>query len=209
MPALIAVSFFDRVTEYVGSSPVTYGIVLAVAAIDAFFPLVPSETVVIAAGTLAASGDLLLYLVIPAAALGAFAGDNVSYALGDVFGERAAKRVFSGSKGRARMRKAQRLLDRYGAPVIVLARFVPGGRTATTFAAGTLDLTWKRFLVYDAIAATVWAGYAGMIGYLGGSAFREDVWKALALGFGIALAVAGGVEIVRRIQARRGKDLLI
>lgn len=209
MPALIAVSSFDRVTEYVGGSPVTYGVVLAVAALDAFFPLVPSETVVIAAGTLAASGDLLLYLVIPAAALGAFAGDNVSYALGDLFGERAAKRVFSGPEGRRRMRKAQRLLDRYGAPVIVLARFVPGGRTATTFAAGTLDLTWKRFLVYDAIAAAVWATYAGMIGYLGGSAFREDAWKALALGFGIALAVAGGVEIVRRLQARRGNDLLI
>jgi membrane-associated protein len=209
VPALIAVSSFDRVTEYVGGSPVTYGVVLAVAALDAFFPLVPSETVVIAAGTLAASGDLLLYLVIPAAALGAFAGDNVSYALGDLFGERVAKRVFSGPEGRRRMRKAQRLLDRYGAPVIVLARFVPGGRTATTFAAGTLDLTWKRFLVYDAIAAAVWATYAGMIGYLGGSAFREDVWKALALGFGLALAVAGGVEIVRRLQARRGNDLLI
>ena len=205
MPALLAASFFDRVTEYVSESPLTYGVVFLVSALDAFFPLVPSETAVIAAGTLAGSGGLLLWVVIPAAAFGAFVGDNVSYGLGAVFGERAAKRLFSGERGRRRLRKAQRLLDRYGALVIVLARFIPGGRTATTFAAGTLDMTWRRFLLYDAIAATVWALYAGMIGYLGGSAFREDVWKALALGFGLALAVTAAIELVRRL---RGGDLL-
>jgi membrane-associated protein len=205
MPALLAASFFDRATEYVSESPLTYGVLFLVSALDAFFPLVPSETAVIAAGTLAGSGDLLLYLVIPAAALGAFAGDNVSYGLGALFGERAAKRLFSGEKGRRRLKKAQRLLDRYGAIVIIAARFIPGGRTATTFAAGTLDMTWRRFLLYDAIAATVWAVYAGMIGYLGGSAFREDIWKALALGFGIAIAVTAAIEVVRRL---RGGDLI-
>jgi membrane-associated protein len=205
MTALLAASFFDRVTEYVSESPLTYGVVFLVSALDAFFPLVPSETVVIAAGTLAGPGGLLLWVVIPAAALGAFVGDNVSFGLGTVFGERAAKRLFSGEKGRRRLRKAQRLLDRYGAIVIIAARFIPGGRTATTVAAGTLDMTWRRFLLYDAIAATVWALYAGMIGYLGGSAFREDIWKALALGFGLALAVTAAIELVRR---RRGGDLL-
>jgi membrane-associated protein len=205
MPALLAVSFFDRVTEYVSESPLTYGVLFLVSALDAFFPLVPSETAVIAAGTVAGAGGLLLYLVIPAAALGAFVGDNISYGLGALFGERAAKRLFSGAKGRRRLRKAQRLLDRYGAIVIIAARFIPGGRTVTTFAAGTLDMTWRRFLLYDAIAATVWAVYAGMIGFLGGSAFREDIWKALTLGFGIALAVTGAIELVRRL---RGGDLL-
>jgi membrane-associated protein len=206
VPALIAVSVFDRITEYVGGSPLTYGVVFAVSAIDAFFPLVPSETVVITAGTLAAGGGLLLYLVIPAAALGAFAGDNLSYALGDLFGERATKRLFSSEKGQLRLRQAQHLLDRYGAIVIIAARFIPGGRTATTFAAGTFDMTWRRFVLYDAIAATIWATYAGLIGYLGGSAFQE-IWKALALGLGIALAVAGVIEVVRRVQARRDTDL--
>lgn len=205
MPSLLAASFFDRVTEYVSESPLTYGVVFLVSALDAFFPLVPSETAVIAAGTLAGSGGLLLWVVIPAAALGAFVGDNVSYGLGALFGERAAKRLFSGEQGRRRLRKSQRLLDRYGAMVIIAARFIPGGRTATTFAAGTLDMTWRRFLLYDAIAATVWAVYSGMIGYLGGSAFREDIWKALALGFGIALAVTAAIELVRRL---RGGDLL-
>jgi membrane-associated protein len=204
MPALLAASFFDRVTEYVSESPLTYGVLFLVSALDAFFPLVPSETAVIAAGTLAATGDLFLWAIIPAAALGAFAGDNVSYGLGAVFGERAAKRLFRGEKGRRRLRKAQSLLDRYGALVIVLARFIPGGRTATTFAAGTLDLTWRRFALYDAIAVTVWAVYATMIGYLGGTAFRENIWQALLLGFGIAIAVTALIELVRRVRASAG-----
>jgi membrane protein DedA with SNARE-associated domain len=203
MSALLAVSFFDRLAE-VSTSPVTYGVVFLVAALDAFFPLVPSETAVITAGTVAATGDLFLWAIIPAAALGAFVGDNVSYGLGAVFGERAAKRLFRGERGRRRLRKAQRLLDRYGALVIVLARFIPGGRTATTFAAGTLDLTWRRFVLYDAIAVTVWAVYATMIGYLGGTAFRESIWQALLLGFGVAIAVTALIELVRRVRAGAG-----
>lgn len=200
MPAPFLLAFLDDVADYVSESPLTYGALFLVSGLDAFFPLVPSETAVIAAGTLAATGDLLLWAVIPAAALGAFAGDNVSYGLGALFGERAAKRLFRGDKGRRRLQRAQRLLDRYGVLVIVLARFVPGGRTVTTFAAGTLDLTWRRFALYDAIAVTVWAVYAAMLGYLGGAAFREDIWKALLLGFGIAVVVTGVIELVRRVR---------
>src|ERR671918_518107 len=147
MSAPIAVSFFDQVTDYVGSSPVTYAVVFAVSAIDAFV------------------------------------GDNISYALGDQLGERLADRLVS----RERLRWARRLLERSSALILIVARFIPGGRTATTFAAGTVDFAWRRFVVFDAIAVVVWATYAALIGYLGGAAFDEDIWKALALGFGIAL----------------------
>jgi membrane-associated protein len=92
--------------------------------------------------------------------------------------------------------------------IVVGARFIPGGRTATALAAGTLDMTWRRWAVYDAIAVTLWATYGVILGYIGGSTFRDETWKALALGFGIALAVAGVIELARRIQARRGGDLL-
>ncbi len=207
MSGLLAVSFFDRATEYISESPLTYGVVFAISGVDAFFPLVPSETAVIAAGTLAGSGNLLVYLLIPAAALGAFAGDNISYALGAIFGERAAERLFKGEKSRRRLAWARRVLDRHGGPIIIAARFIPGGRTATTFAAGMLDMTWRRFAVYDAIGATVWAVYATMIGYLGGATFQDELWKALLLGFGGAIVITGAAEIVRRIHARRGKDL--
>jgi membrane-associated protein len=208
MSALLAIALLDRATEYVSGSPVTYGVVAAVSAVDAFLPLVPSETTVIAAGTLAASGDLWWYGLIPAAAIGAFVGDNITYALGATLGDRAAGKV-SGGTGRRRLERAQRMLDEHGALIVVGARFIPGGRTATALAAGTLDMTWRRWAVYDAVAVTLWATYSVMVGYVGGATFREETWKALALGFGIALAVAGVIELARRIQARRGGGLLI
>ena len=208
MSGLFAVAVLDRITDSVSGSPATYGVVAAVAGADAFLPVLPSEAVVIAAGTLAASGDLWLWALLPAAAVGAFLGDNVSYALGATLGERAAGKAMSGADARRRLRWAERQLRKHGALIIIGARFVPGGRTATTFAAGALDVTWRRFAVYDAIAAVLWATYGAMIGYVGGETFREETWKALALGFGIALAVAGAFELVRRIQAHRGKDLL-
>jgi membrane-associated protein len=183
-------------------------VLAAASAVDAFFPLVPSETAVIAAGTLAASGDLMLWAIVAAAAIGAFAGDNLTYGIGALFGERAANRV-SGEKGRRRMQWAQRMLDEHGGVIILAARFIPGGRTATMLAAGTFDRTWRRFAIYDAVAVMLWATYAALLGYIGGSAFREETWKALALGFGIALAVGALIELIRRVQAWRGSDLLV
>src|SRR5215210_7897996 len=176
MPDLLAVAFLDRATDYVSGSPVTYGVVTAISAVDAFFPVVPSETVVIAAGTLAASGDLLVYALLPAAAVGAFAADNITYALGATLGERASGKLMSGDKGKRRLDRAQRMLDDHGALIIVGARFIPGGRTATTFAAGTLDLTWRRFAAYDAVACALWAAYGVTIGYVGGATFRKETW---------------------------------
>jgi membrane protein DedA with SNARE-associated domain len=193
---------FEQFTDYVSGNPWAYGVVAGIAALDAFFPLVPSETAVITAGTLAAGGDLLVYLLIPAAALGAFAGDNVSYFLGDAVGEPAAQRLFRGEKGRARLRWGRRQLDRHGAVIILAARFVPGGRTATTFAAGMLDFSWRRFAVYDATAAIIWATYSALVGFVGGTAFQDEVWKALALAFGIAVVVGLAAEGWRRLRAR-------
>jgi membrane-associated protein len=205
MSDLVSVAVLDKATDYVSGSPWTYGVLFLVSMVDAFFPLVPSETAVVLAGTLAATHDLWLYAIIPAAALGAFAGDNITYAAGATFGERAAHRV-SGEKGRRRMEWAQHMLDRHGGVIILAARFIPGGRTATMLAAGTLDMTWRRFAIYDAIAVTLWASYAALLGYIGGSAFKDETWKALALGFGLAVGVAAVIELGRRVVAWRRRD---
>jgi SNARE associated Golgi protein len=47
----------------------------------------------------------------------------------------------------------------HGVWIIVVARFIPGGRTATTYAAGTVGMPWRRFLPADAIAVALWALY--------------------------------------------------
>ena len=174
--------------------------------IDAFFPLVPGETVAITAGVLAGSGQLSLPLCIAVASLGAFAGDNASYGLGTWLGERTVKRLIRGEKARRCFEWAERMLEERGTYLIVVARFIPGGRTAATFSAGYVhSFTWRRFVVADAIAALIWGHYTVLLGYLGGKAFEEHPWKGLLLAFGIAVAITGGVETVRHLRRRRAE----
>src|SRR5215210_9244448 len=95
---------FDQFTDLVANaSGWAYAILFVLAFLDALVPLVPSETSVITAGVVASSGDLSLPLVVPAAAAGAFLGDNAAYLIGRRFGSRAAERMSGREKARKRL----------------------------------------------------------------------------------------------------------
>jgi membrane protein DedA with SNARE-associated domain len=195
---------FQSTVNAVSGSDWSYLIVFAIALLDAFFPLVPSEATAIAAGVVAGTGGLRVELVILAAALGAIAGDNVSFAIGHFLGARVERRFFSGEKSQKRLKWAQQTLDRRGGYLIVVARFIPGGRTVTTFIAGFVEtFPWHRFIRFDAIAGFIWGTYTVMLGYVGGKSFEKQPWKGLLLAFAVALAVTGAVELVRHLRRRR------
>lgn len=193
---------FDSVLELVSSSPWTYAVILGIAALDAVLPLVPSETAVISAGVLAGTGDLQLGLVIAAGAAGAYAGDSSAYLLGRRADERFKRTLFRGDNGARRQAWAERTLERHGGPLIFGARFVPGGRTATTVSAGALRMRWARFAAFAAMAALGWASYAALMGYLGGRAFEDNPLWGLLVGFGLAALTLLVVEVARRSRAR-------
>ena len=194
---------FESIVDAVSGSNWSYVIVFAVAAIDAFFPAVPSEATAIAAGVVAGAGGLNVELTILAAATGAFVGDNISFGLGHFLGARVERRFFSTEKAQKRLQWAQRTLDERGPYLIVVARFIPGGRTVTTFTAGFVEtFAWRRFLVFDAIACTIWGTYTVLLGYFGGRTFEEEPWKGLLLAFAIALVVTAVIEVVRHLRRR-------
>ena len=197
---------FESIVDAVSGSNWSYLVVFTIAMLDAFFPVVPSETTAIAAGVVAGTGGLSVELVILCAAFGAFVGDNISFGIGHFVGEWAERRFFKGEKAQKRLDWARRMLDERGAYLIVVARFIPGGRTATTFTAGLVEtFAWRRFLRYDAIACAIWGSYTVLLGYFGGRSFEEEPWKGLLLAFAIALAVTGAVEAVRYLR-RRGSN---
>ena len=197
---------FESIVDAVSGSDWSYLVVFAIAMLDAFFPLVPSEATAIAAGVVAGAGDLSVELCIIAAALGAFVGDNISYAGGHFLGERLQRRFFAGEKAKKRLAWADRTLRERGWYLIIVARFIPGGRTVTTFTAGfTSAVSWRKFLLFDAIAAAIWGSYTVLLGYVGGRSFEEEPWKGLLLAFGVAVAVTGVVEAVRYLRHRRAK----
>jgi membrane-associated protein len=194
---------FDQLVDLVSGAWWSYLVIFAVAYLDAIIPLVPSETLVITAGVLASSGDMELGLVILAAAVGAFLGDNTAYFIGHRYGDRVERRFFSSEKAKGSLRWAERQLDERGAEIIIIARFIPGGRTAVTLSAGALEMRWRRFATYDAIATSIWASYAALLGYFGGKQFEDAPWKGLIVALAIAFTVAGAVELFRWLQRRR------
>ncbi|MDQ3724754.1 MAG: DedA family protein [Actinomycetota bacterium] len=199
---------FDWLTQEVSHSPLTYPVVFAAAGLDVLIPLIPSEAIVVTASVLAAQGDLLIWALVPMVALGAFVGDNLCYLLGRKIGDPIADRLFADEKGQARLLWAEEALRRRGTVLIGVGRFIPGGRTATTFAAGTLEMPYRQFVVADAFAAAIWALYVTMLGYLGGEAFQDSLWLPLATSFACAMLVGLSFEVWRRVQCRRGKDIL-
>jgi membrane-associated protein len=207
MPSVNVFDLFNQAIDWVSGAWWSYPVVFLVSMVDAFFPLVPSESVVITAGVIAGAGDLSLLLVIVFAAAGAIVGDNISYGLGSVLGEHTVKRVFRSDKARKGFDWAERQLEVRGFYLIVVARFIPGGRTAVTFASGyTHAMKWRRFIVADVVAGTIWATYAAMLGYFGGKQFEQEPWKGLLLAFVAAVSVAGLIELVRWLRGRRARS---
>ena len=184
-------------------SIISYAIAIILPALDAILPVLPSETVVIALGVATAgSADPRVALLVACAAAGAFLGDNLSYLLGRRFGPRVERRFFRGADGARRRAWAERSLQRYGMPLIVVCRFVPGGRTAVTLCCGIIGYQRRRFVVATAAAGMSWAAYSFFIGRLGGQAFEDKPWAGLLLAFGASIAVSGLIEVIRRSRGR-------
>jgi|SRR5215213_2281426 len=195
-----AIGAFEWLEDAVGGELWTYPAIVAAVAFDSLLPITPGEAVILTAGVLAADGQLSPFLVAGAGALGGCLGDSASYWLGALLGRRAERRFFRSDGARKRISWARRQLQERGGQIIVVARFIPGGRTATTFSAGALEMPWRRFIAVDALAATLWATYMTLLGYFGGSAFEESLWKPMLAAGIVAVAAAGGAELLRRAR---------
>ncbi|MEV1331823.1 DedA family protein [Micromonospora costi] len=185
------------------TSPWVYVVLFAATAIDGFFPAIPAEAAVITAAVLSADGGHPnLAGVIVAAALGALAGDHISYAIGRGGGSRRLARLPERSRRRAGSEWARRAVDRRGGLILTTARYVPGGRTAVTLTMGAIRYPRRSFLLFDAIATTTWGVYCGLLGYFGGLAFERDPIKGVVTGVGLAIAITILIEAVRVLRRR-------
>ena len=196
----------DSLVNVISGAWWSYPLIAFLAIFDAIVPVLPSETAVVTGGILAARGGLLLPLVLIVAAAGAFLGDNLAYWIGRK-GQRVARRwLLRGDKGQQLIDWAARLLDQYGGSVLIVGRFVPGGRTAIAVGAGIVNYPWRRFALYDALGAVTWATVNSVIGYVGGKAFERQTWLAFVVSFAAAILVGAVVELVRRVAGRRHPD---
>ncbi|WFE38401.1 DedA family protein [Micromonospora sp. WMMD998] len=173
---------------HVTSPAWAYALLLALLVADAFVPVVPTQILMITSGALTVYGGLSLPVTIAVGAAGVFVGDLACYLLGRTTPTRKATGHATPGRARRAVAKATRRLREPGPLVILLCRFVPGGRMAACFSAGRSRYPYRLFLVYEAAAAVGWAGYGTLVGHLGGTALTQSGWRLLLVG-GVA---AGG-----------------
>ncbi|MEV0719488.1 DedA family protein [Asanoa sp. NPDC050611] len=192
------------------TSPVSaYLLLLGLLVLDAFVPVIPTQAIMITGGALTAYGHLSLPTTIAVGAAGVILGDWACYLLGRSTHHRTgliarlrqrcgiqtdgvAKSAQQPS-GRARRaaRKLTRGLREPGPVVILICRFVPGGRMAACFSAGRARYPYKQFLLYQALAAVGWAAYGALVGHLGGAALTSSGWRLIVVAVIAAVLFAG------------------
>lgn len=188
------------------ASPLVYVGLYLFAAIDGFFPPIPSESLVIALAALSVSGgqpNLALILIVAAA--GAFTGDQIAYAIGDHVDVRGL-RVLRGRRGQRTLDWAERAITHRGPSFILAARYVPVGRVAVNMTAGALGYPRRRFVPLTAVAGSTWSVYSVAIGLGAGIWFTEH--PALAIGAGVVGGVVIGIVVdwsLGRIQRRKDR----
>jgi membrane-associated protein len=192
-----------EVATSVLSSPWFYLVMFVLVYIDGFLPGIPGESIVIVAGVFAVNGTPDLPLVILVAILAAFVGDHTSLLIGRLAGGRLMRWVPPGSRRRRSLDWSARQLERRGPQILIVGRYVPGGRTGVTLMAGFVGYPWRSFTPYVAVAAVTWGVYSSLVGYLGGLAFRDSPWQGVAVGIGFGIAVMLVVELVRLLYRRR------
>ncbi len=155
---------FDDIFNHVHNAVEHYGY-LAVALgilLEHFGLPTPGETLLIS-GSLAASRGLLnIYVLLPIAWLAGVVGNSVGYGIGLSGGNRLLLR-YGGRIGitEANLKRVEGLFARFGAFVIVFARFVPILRQFSGIVAGTLEMPWWRFTALNAVGCALWVGFWG------------------------------------------------
>ncbi|HLU55093.1 MAG TPA: VTT domain-containing protein [Pseudonocardia sp.] len=177
-------------------------ILLVMIAVDAPFPVLPSETILVSAATTAFGGGdvgMLIGLFIAALA-GSVLGDATVFWLGRCSHRLLSSRVDGRYEISAWVRR--HMLRRPGI-ALVGARFVPGGRLVSTAAAGRFGLPVRRFLPWTVASSAAWAAYMLLIGLALGPVTGGDPVLSLVAGVALALVTAAGFALVSKLRRAR------
>lgn len=196
-----------HLVEVVMASPWLYVLLFAVVAADSVFPVFPGETVVITAGAYAAAQESPHALVlIPVTMAAALSGDLIAHHVGRGAGP-VTRLLRARRAGDKLLTWAENGLNTRGGALIVTARFIPGGRTATSIASGMIRYPRPAFAGFALLAATAWALYNVGIGMAGGLLFRERPLLGVVLGIALALVLSWLIERIRSGRETRSRVL--
>lgn len=188
-----------------GAGPASYLLVFGLVLGDAVIAVLPGETTLNVASTMAAQGTMDLGWVIVAGAFGAVLGDSALYAIARYAGTKVRAQL-DAALANSKVATAKELLGTSAPPLLVLGRYVPGMRFVVNASLGVARHPYVEFLRWSAVGGTVWSVYSCTIAYLVGTVLEDRplasvAVSALASTVAIALVLLVVVRRVRRIRA--------
>ncbi|HKS35945.1 MAG TPA: DedA family protein [Verrucomicrobiae bacterium] len=118
-------------------------------------PFLPGDSLLFAAGAIAAGGRLDVFLLMLLLLVAAIAGDTVNYWIGNLAGHKLVAR-FPRLIQKKHLDRTHDFFERYGGKTIIIARFVPIVRTFAPFVAGIGQMTYTRFMSFNIVGALLW-----------------------------------------------------
>jgi len=147
------------------------------------FPFLPGDSILFIAGTVVASAELDIHVLVLILTAAAILGDTVNYSIGHYIGPRVFDKPDSRWFRQEHLRRTQAFYDRYGGFTIIVARFVPIIRTFAPFLAGVAGMSYRRFLSFNVIGGVAWIASLCYAGYLFGNVpWVKDNLEKIVLG---------------------------
>ncbi len=132
-------------------------------------PFLPGDSLLFAAGAIAALGSLNVVGILIFLAIAAIAGDTVNYWIGHYFGRKIVDHPSIKFINQEHIDKTEQFYKKYGAKTIILARFVPIVRTFAPFVAGVGTMEYKTFITYNIAGGVLWVAIFTLAGYFFGN----------------------------------------
>ena len=162
--------YLDTLVSQYGA--LTYGILFAIIFAETglvTLPFLPGDSLLFAAGAIAAFGSLDIRLLIPLLLIAAILGDAVNYWIGHFFGKQLVVNEKFTLIKQEHIERTQLFYAKHGGKTIILARFIPIIRTFAPFIAGIGAMEYKRFFFYNVVGALLWILLLTLAGYFFGN----------------------------------------
>ena len=167
-------------------------------------PVLPGDSLLFAAGAIAATGRLNPWGMILSLTVAAILGDTVNYWIGALIGPKVFSRPKSMFFNPDHLRRTHEFYERYGGKTIIIARFLPIIRTFAPFVAGVGSMSYRRFIAYNVIGGGLWVpAFVGGGYYFGNLPLVKKNFTLVIFAIIILSMVPMVVEVIRHKWGRR------
>lgn len=163
-------------------------------------PLLPGDSLLFAAGSFAARGDLSLWVIVVSLIVAAVLGDALNYAVGRYLGPKMFRKE-EGSRffKKGNLERTHYFFEKYGGVTIIIARFLPIVRTFAPFVAGMGRMGYPRFFAYNVIGGIAWVALFSFAGYFFANIpFVQNHFPLVIVAIVLVSVIPTVLELIRR-----------